>query len=149
MIGEVAAVLSALKVVNDSVQTLRDSKEAATSLNSVLGKWGEADQKFRDVEIKHAGTLDYKSALAMEQADRRLKAIDQTLKDVCLMQGQADLYHSIRKRMDEARYAHEKKIRAAKIARKKRREMMKLAGTIMFAWVCFMGVVFGFVWVVG
>ena len=50
MIGEVAAVLSALKALNEGLSTLKESAGHGKSLQGLVGKWGEASEKYRDVE---------------------------------------------------------------------------------------------------
>ena len=135
MIGEVVAVLSALKALNDGIKTVKEGKG---NLDTILGSWAEADEKFNDVEKAKAGAMSYKDALKMESAKRQLANFDQQLKDICMMQGQYDLYTSIKARMEESRYAHEKEL---KIIRKRRAEFkktLKLVGTVVFAWVFFM-----------
>ena len=130
MIGEVFAVLSALKALNDGIATVKEGKG---NLDSILGSWAEADEKYKD-------------ALKMESAKRQLANFDQQLKDICMMQGQFDLYTSIKKRMEESRYAHEKEL---KIIRKRRadfKKTMKLIGTVVFAWVCFMVFLVAGIW---
>tara|TARA_Y100000991_G_scaffold30420_1_gene19252 strand:+ start:53 stop:199 length:147 start_codon:yes stop_codon:yes gene_type:complete len=44
MIGEVAAVLSALKALNEGLATLKESAGHGKSLQSLVGKWGEAQK---------------------------------------------------------------------------------------------------------
>ena len=95
MLGEVAAVLSALQALNSGIATLKEGKG---NLDSIVGKWAEADEQYRDVEKNKAGAMSYKEALKMESAKRQLANFDQQLKDVCMMQGQYDLYTSIKKK---------------------------------------------------
>ena len=143
MIGEVVAVLSALKALNDGIATVKEGKG---NLDSILGSWAEADEKYNEVEKAKAGAMSYKDALKMESAKRQLANFDQQLKDICMMQGQFDLYTSIKKRMEESRYAHEKEL---KIIRKRRadfRKTMKLIGTAVFTWVFFMIFLVGAIW---
>lgn len=143
MIGEVVAVLSALKALNDGIKTIKEGKG---NLDSILGNWAEADEKYNEVEKAKAGAMSYKDALKMESAKRQLANFDQQLKDICMMQGQFDLYTSIKRRMEESRYAHEKEL---KIIRKRRAEFkktMKLVGTVLFAWVCFMVFLVAGIW---
>tara|TARA_R100000541_G_C1885172_1_gene82838 strand:- start:804 stop:1253 length:450 start_codon:yes stop_codon:yes gene_type:complete len=143
MIGEVVAVLSALKALNDGIATVKEGKG---NLDSILGNWAEADEKYNEVEKAKAGAMSYKDALKMESAKRQLANFDQQLKDICMMQGQYDLYTSIKARMEESRYAHEKEL---KIIRKRRAEFkktMKLVGTVVFAWVCFMVFLVAGIW---
>ena len=143
MIGEVVAVLSALKALNDGIKTIKEGKG---NLDSILGNWAEADEKYNEVEKAKAGAMSYKDALKMESAKRQLANFDQQLKDICMMQGQFDLYTIIKRRMEESRYAHEKEL---KIIRKRRAEFkktMKLVGTVVFAWVCFMAFLVAGIW---
>ena len=144
MIGEVAAVLSAISALNQGIATLKEGKG---NLDSIVGKWAEADEQYRDVEKSKAGAMSYKEALRMESAKRQLANFDQQLKDVCMMQGQYDLYTSIKKRMEESRYAHEKELRLIKIRKAEFKKTMKLVGTVVFAWVFFMVLLFVGIWV--
>ncbi len=144
MIGEVAAVLSAISALNQGIATLKEGKG---NLDSIVGKWAEADEQYRDVEKSKAGAMSYKEALRMESAKRQLANFDQQLKDVCMMQGQYDLYTSIKKRMEESRYAHEKELRLIKIRKAEFKKTMKLVGTVVFAWVFFMVLLFAGIWV--
>jgi hypothetical protein len=64
-----------------------------------------------------------------------------------MMQGQYDLYTSIKKRMEESRYAHEKELRLIKIRKAEFKKTMKLIGTAVFAWAFFMVFLFAAIWV--
>ena len=128
MIGEVAAVISALKALNDGINTIREAGKNAQGLSSIVGKWGESQEKYNEVELAKAGKMSYKEALAMESAKRQLINFDRQLKDICLMQGQADLYAAIKNRMEESRLAHEKEVARLKI---KRREFKKNANLVL------------------
>ena len=143
MIGEVVAVLSALKALNDGIKTVKEGKG---NLDSILGNWAEADEKYNEVEKAKAGAMSYKDALKMESAKRQLANFDQQLKDICMMQGQFDLYTSIKRRMEESRYAHEKELRIIKKRRLEFKKAMKLAGTVVFTWACFMLFLFAAIW---
>tara|TARA_B100000530_G_scaffold181271_2_gene114634 strand:+ start:7444 stop:7908 length:465 start_codon:yes stop_codon:yes gene_type:complete len=147
VIGEVAAVLSALKALNEGLATLRESAGHGKSLQSLVGKWGEASQQYNDVERAKAGKMSYKEALAMESAKRQLENFDRQFKDICLIQGQGDLYNSVKARMEESRLAHEKEVLRIKKRRKEIKGYIQVAGTVAFAWVCFMGFVWAFIWV--
>ena len=143
MIGDVVAVLSALKALNDGIATVKEGKG---NLDSILGNWAEADEKYNEVEKAKAGAMSYKDALKMESAKRQLANFDQQLKDICMMQGQFDLYTSIKKRMEESRYAHEKELRIIKRRRIEFKKTMKLVGTVIFAWACFMAFLVAGIW---
>ena len=148
MIGEVAAVLTALKALNDGLSTLKESAGHAQSLQGLVGKWGDASEKYRDVEKNRAGAMSYKEALAMESAKRQLENFDRQFKDICLLQGQGDLYTSVKNRIEESRIAHEREVAKIKLRRKEINKMLKLGGTIAFAWVAFMSFVYVFVWII-
>jgi|TARA_R110000823_G_scaffold117693_1_gene241290 hypothetical protein len=143
MIGEVVAVLSALKALNDGIATVKEGKG---NLDSILGNWAEADEKYNEVEKAKAGAMSYKDALKMESAKRQLANFDQQLKDICMMQGQFDLYTSIKKRMEESRYAHEKELKTIRKRRLEFRKTMKLVGTVVFTWAFFMVFLIASVW---
>ena len=146
MIAEVAAVIGALKALNDGINTLKEGAGHAQSLHGLVGKWGETQEKFQEVERAKAGILDYKSALAMESAKRQLINFDRTFHDICLMQNQGDLYTAVKNRMEESRLAHEIEVARIKLRRKEVRKMLQLVGTVLFGWVMFMGFVFAAVW---
>ena len=142
MIGEVAAVLSAVKALNDGIATLREAGKNASGLSSVVGKWGESQEKYNEVEKAKAGKMSYKEALAMESAKRQLINFDRQLKDICLMQGQGDLYTSIKNRMEESRLAHEKEVARLRVQRREFRKLMSLIGTGFLVWIFGMTVIF-------
>ena len=75
----------------------------------------------------------------MESAKRQLANFDQQLKDICMMQGQYDLYTSIKARMEESRMQHVKDVARMRKKRKEMRELMSFLGTItlsvVFLWV--------------
>jgi hypothetical protein len=143
MIGEVVAVLSALKALNDGIATV---KESGANLESICGKWADASEQYNDVEKKKAGKLSYKDAIALEGAKRQLANFDRQLQDICLMQGQGDLYTSIKTRMEEAKYAHEKELRIIKRRRAEFKKTMGMVGTAIFAWAFFMAFLFAAIW---
>ena len=127
MIGEVAAVLSALKALNDGIQTIKQSAGNASDLQSIVGRFAGAQEKYNEVEKAKTGRMSYKEALAMESAKRQLINFDRQLKDICLMQGQGDLYKSIKNRMEESRLAHEKEVARLRIRRKEIQKYMNYA----------------------
>lgn len=108
---------------------------------------GEASEKYNDVERAKAGKMSYKEALAMESAKRQLENFDRQFKDICLIQGQGDLYNSVKARMEESRLAHEKEVARIRKRRKEIKGYIQLGGTIAFAWVflcCVFGQWFGY-----
>ena len=142
MIGEVAAVISALKALNDGINTIREAGKNAQGLSSIVGKWGESQEKYNEVELAKAGKMSYKEALAMESAKRQLINFDRQLKDICLMQGQGDLYTAIKTRMEESRLAHEKEVARLKIKRREFKKNASLVGGLFFVWLFGMTVIY-------
>lgn len=140
MIGEVAAVISALKALNDGINTIRESAGNAGDLQAIVGKFAGASEQYQSVEKAKAGRMSYKEALAMESAKRQLINFDRQLKDICLMQGQGDLYKSIKNRMEEARLAHEKEVARIKIRRREIAKWMGWVLTAVFTWITGMGI---------
>mgnify|MGYP001187001595 FL=1 len=141
MIGEVAAVLSALKALNDGIQTIKQSAGNAGDLQSLIGRYAGASEKYRDVEKARTGRMSYKEALAMESAKRQLLNFDRQLKDICLMQGQGDLYNSIKTRMEESRIAHEKELVRLRARRREIKKYISWASMGILCWVFSMAMV--------
>ena len=79
---------------------------------------------------------------------RQLINFDRQFQDICLMQGQGDLYKAVKMRMEESRLAHEKEVARIKLRRKELRKTLKIVGTVAFTWVAFMSFLFVFVWIV-
>jgi len=144
VIGEVAAVISALKALNDGINTIKQSAGNAGDLQAIIGRFAGASEKYQDVERQRTGRMSYKEALAMESAKRQLANFDRQLKDICLMQGQGDLYKSIKDRMEQSRIAHEKEVARLRKQRKEMRKILNWVGLFVFTWVCGMG----FVWLI-
>ena len=145
MIETVAAVLGAISALNSGIATLKEGK---TNFDTIVGKWAEADEAYRNVEKSKAGAMIYKEALSMESAKRQLENFDRAFKDICLIQGQGDLYTSVKTRMMESRHQHEKEVRRIKLRKAELKKTLKLAGTVMFAWSFFMVLLFAVIWII-
>jgi len=141
VIAEISAAIAAVQAVNGAIQTLKEAGNNAGDLSTVVGRWAEATEKAQEAEKKGAGVMSYKEALQMESVTRQLANFDRQLQDICLMQGQGDLYRSIKKRMEESKLAHEKELARIRAKRKQFREAMKLAGTIVGWGVAFLCIV--------
>ena len=142
MIGEVAAVISALKALNDGINTIREAGKNAQGLSSIVGKWGESQERYNEVELSRAGKMSYKEALAMESAKRQLINFDRQLKDICLMQGQGDLYTAIKTRMEESRLAHEKEVARLRVKSREFKKNASLVAGLVVVWAFGMAVIF-------
>mgnify|MGYP001348005633 CR=1 FL=1 len=147
MIETVAGVLAALKALNDGLNVLKETAGHGQSLQGLVSRWGEASEKYNDVERAKAGKMSYRESLAMESAKRQLENFDRQFKDICLMQNQGDLYNAVKQRMAESERQHRLEVARIKKRRKQIREWITLSATIAFAWVFFMGCVWAVVWV--
>ena len=143
MIAEISAAIAAVQAVNGAINSLKESAGHAGDLSAVVGRWAEATEKAQAAEKKGAGVMSYKEALQMESVTRQLANFDRQLQDICLLQGQGDLYRSIKQRMEESRLAHEKEVAKLRAKRKEFQKTMKLLGTILFSGVSFMGILLG------
>jgi len=148
MIAELSACIAAVQGINSAIGALKEAGNNAGDLSGVIGKWADATQLYQDADKKKgAGKLSYKDALKLETIDRQLKNFDRQLHDICILQQQGDLYHSIKKRMEESRIAHEKEVTALRIKRRRRAKLLKDVSIVMF-WALFgMGVMFASLYV--
>jgi len=143
MIAEISAAVAAVQAVNSAISSIKESAGHAGDLSAVIGRWADATEKAQAAEKKGAGVMSYKEALQMESVTRQLANFDRQLQDICLLQGQGDLYRSIKQRMEESRLAHEKEVAKLRAKRKEFQKTMKLLGTILFSGVSFMGILLG------
>tara|TARA_R100000995_G_C3478302_1_gene122291 strand:- start:39 stop:512 length:474 start_codon:yes stop_codon:yes gene_type:complete len=131
MIAELTAAFAALKAVNEGIQSLRDAHGHGRDLGSILGSWSEASLAAKEAEKVHAdGKMSYQEALRLESVKRQVENYDRMLHDVCLLQGQGDLYKSIKARMREAEENAAKEVARIKARRKKRIKFWKEIGQI-------------------
>ncbi len=143
MIAEISAAVAAVQAVNSAISSIKESAGHAGDLSAVIGRWADATEKAQAAEKKGAGVMSYKEALQLESVTRQLANFDRQLQDICLLQGQGDLYRSIKQRMEESRLAHEKEVAKLRAKRKEFRKTMKLLGTMLFSGISFMGILLG------
>ena len=126
MIAELTAAFAALKAVNEGIQSLRDAHGHGRDLGSILGSWSEASLAAKEAEKVHAdGKMSYQEALRLESVKRQVENYDRMLHDVCLLQGQGDLYKAIKARLREAEENAAKEVARIKARRKKRIKFWK------------------------
>ena len=132
MIAELTAAFTALKAVNEGIQSLRDAHGHGRDLGSILGSWSEAAMAAKEAEkVQAAGKMSYQEALRLESVTRQVANYDRMLHDVCLLQGQGDLYKSIKARMAEAEANAAKEVARIKAQRIKRIAFWKEVGQIL------------------
>lgn len=147
MIAEISAAIAAVQAVNGAIQSLKESAGHAGDLSAIVGRWAEATERVQEAERKGAGVMSYAESLRLESASRMLANYERSLKDVLIMQGQADLWNSINKRVEASRDAHEKHMAQVRAKQKQRRETIKLAGIIVSWGVGFLCVIVPGIWV--
>ena len=131
MIAELSAAFAALKAVNEGIQSLRDAHGHGRDLGSILGSWSEAAMAAKECEkVQAAGKMSYQEALRLESVTRQVANMDRMLHHICLLQGQGDLYKSIKKRMAEAEENAAKEVARIKAQRKRRIKFWKEIGQI-------------------
>ena len=131
MIAELTAAFAALKAVNEGIQSLRDAHGHGRDLGCILGSWSEASLAAKEAEKVHAdGKMSYQEALRLESVKRQVENYDRMLHDVCLLQGQGDLYKAIKARLREAEENAAKEVARIKARRKKRIKFWKEIGQI-------------------
>ena len=131
MLAELTAAFAALKAVNEGIQSLRDAHGHGRDLGSILGSWSEAAMAAKECEkVQAAGKMSYQEALRLESVTRQVANYARMLHDVCLLQGQGDLYKSIKKRMAEAEENAAKEVARIKAQRKRRIKFWKEIGQI-------------------
>ncbi len=130
-VGEIAAILTALKGLNEMLATVKETGSNASSFAGLISKYSDLDEKIRDVDSKAATkplTLD--ESMKLQVAKRQAASFHQALKDSLLMQqGGAQQYKEIMQRIEDSKMAHDKKINALK---KKQRQREKLFKEMMF-----------------
>jgi len=136
MLAEISAAIAAVNGINAAINSLKEAGNNAQDLSAVVGRWADASEKYQAAEEKGAGVMSYQDALRLEQIDRSLKNFDRQLQDICLLQGQGDLYTSIKARIQKSREEHDARVAAIRKKRKERREAIK-AASMLFAWGCF------------
>lgn len=124
-IAVVTGVLGALKSLNETLATIKESGANAGSLASLLGQYDEVQQKIQEVEKSKAGVLSVKESMQIQVAKRQAETFHTQLKDAMLMSGQAGQYNEIMKRIEDSKVAHERAVRELKVAKARRRKQIK------------------------
>lgn len=127
-IAEVVAVLTA---VNSLASAVSESAGHASSLSTIVGRLCNTQEKIHEVEKKHAGKLDQKSALDIALSKKRAATIQQQLADHLRMAGLYDVLHDMNQIMEEQRAAQAKEMARLKRAQKEREELIKFVGQML------------------
>jgi len=127
-IAEVVAVLTA---VNSLASAVSESAGHASSLSTIVGRLCNTQEKIHEVEKKHAGKLDQKSALDIALSKKRAATIQQQLADHLRMAGLHDVLHDMNQIMEEQRAAQAKEMARLKRAQKEREELINFVGQML------------------
>ena len=136
MLAEVAAVIAAVKGINDAISAVKTAGGHASDLGSIIQKYATANEKLQEAESKHVGRLSLQDSMQMQVAKRQLQTFNQQLKDMMLMQGLASDYNEIMNRVEESRIQHEKELATIKRKKAERRKAWREFGQIMGIGVC-------------
>jgi hypothetical protein len=127
----IAEVMAVLTAVNSLASAVSESAGHASSLSGIVGKLCNTQEKIHEVEKKHAGKLDQKSALDLALSKKRARTIQQQLADHLMMAGLHDVLKDMNQIMDEQRQAQEKEMATIKRKQRERRELMRLVGQLL------------------
>ena len=148
MLAEVAAVVAAVKGINDAISAVKTAGGHATDLGTIVQKYATANEKLQEAESKHVGKLSLQESMQMQVAKKQLQTFNQQLKDMMLMQGLASDYNEIMNRVEESRLQHERDLAKIKRQKAERRKMWREFGQIMGIGVCCLVVCFAalYIW---
>lgn len=144
MLAEVAAAISAVKAINDSIAAIKEAGQNASGLGVLIEKFASANDAVQKAETKHAGKLSVAESAQIQIAKKRLLTFNQQLKDLMLMQGLSSDYAQIMQRVEDSKIAHEREVARIKKKRAEFRKMLNLGGSVVFLWVALMGVIWLF-----
>lgn len=139
MIGEVAAVIAAVKGINDAIAAIKTSGGHAADLGSIISRYANAEEKVQEAEQRHVGKLSVKDSMQIQVAKRQLSNFNQQLKDLMLMQGLSGDYHEIMNRVEESRLQHEKELNRIRKKRQERAKLLRELGQLTFIGLCCLG----------
>jgi len=134
MLGEIAAVVSALKSVQSVLSQLSDAKASYDQASQMLGKLGSAQDSLdrREKKLKLRKPLTSKQSLQIVQKQEEINAAKQKVRDHLLMSGKGALITKHEKLMSESRAAHQVWLKGVALRRKKRRQEVKAITTATF-----------------
>jgi DNA repair exonuclease SbcCD ATPase subunit len=147
-IGEVAAILTALKGLNEMLATVKETGSNASSFAGLISKYSDLDEKIRDVDQKAAKKpLTLEQSMKLQVAKRQAESFHQALKDSLLMQqGGAKQYKEIMERIEESKRNHAKMIASIKKKRQARVKLLKEIGLWAFIGLFCSAICIGIVW---
>jgi len=134
MLGEIAAVVSALKSVQSVLSQLSDAKASYDQASQMLGKLGSAQDSLdrREKKLKLRKPLTSKQSLQIVQKQEEINAAKQKVRDHLLMSGKGALITKHEKLMSESKAAHHAWLKTVAKKRKDRRAAIQQITTASF-----------------
>jgi len=134
MLGEIAAIVSALKGVQSVLAQISDAKASYDQASSMLGKLGDAQELLdkREKKLKLRRPLTSKQSLEIIQKQAEISAAKQKVKDHLLMSGHGDMLKKQEKLMSESKAAHHAWLKTVAKKRKDRRAAIQQITTASF-----------------
>tara|TARA_R110000787_G_scaffold62069_1_gene140468 strand:+ start:32 stop:583 length:552 start_codon:yes stop_codon:yes gene_type:complete len=138
MLGEIAAIVSALRGVQSVLAQISDAKASYDQASELLGKLGNAQDLLdkREKKLKLRKPLTNKQSLEIIQKQAEISAAKQKVRDHLLMSGHGDMLKKQERMMSESKAAHHAWLKTVAKKRKARRaaiQQMTTAGFIVFA----------------
>ena len=90
MIGEIVAVISLVKGLNDAISTMKEAGDNASGFAGVMDKFSKANDAVQEVESKYVGRLSVKDSVALQIAKKQIAGFNQNLKDSMYTKGNAE-----------------------------------------------------------
>jgi uncharacterized protein involved in exopolysaccharide biosynthesis len=140
MLGEIAAIVSALRGVQSVLAQIKDAKATYDQASQMLGKLGNAQDLLdkREKKLKLRKPLTAKQSLEIVQKQAEISAAKQKVRDHLLMSGHGDMLKKQERLMMESRAAHTAWMKGVAHRRKERRQAMRVlaSGSFIIVAVC-------------
>ena len=137
MLGELAAIVSAIGTVNSAIETLKKGKANADDVARLIGKFGTQTQKLDEFERKQKlkKPLTPQQAIQLSLARRNVVNVQRQLKDLCLMAGAPDVWRDAERSMREAERQHAAFLKDITVKRRARRNRIQGITIAVFLFV--------------
>lgn len=129
MIGEIAAIISALRGVQSLLNNISEAKASYDQAAQLLGKLGTAQEKLdsREKRLKAKRPLTSKEALQIVQKQAEIDQARQKVRDHLLMSGHGDLIKKQEILLRDSRIQHKAWMKG--VAKRRRARRQRIQGT--------------------
>jgi len=127
MIGEIAAIVSALRGVQSLLNNISEAKASYDQAAQLLGKLGTAQETLdaREKRLKGKRPLTSKEALQIVQKQSEIDQARQKVRDHLLMSGHADMIHKQESLLRASRVQHQEWLKGVSRRRRIRRQRVQ------------------------